>query len=282
MFWNKDKLFCDINPTCYAISEQKEIIKRHISDFVGRENYAKKRIKKKLPVIVYSQSSHLIKRGPGIDPILQINKAVNIRLACRRMNGLLIRPGEVFSFWHIVGKTTKSRGYRDGRVIVNGKLIPGIGGGLCNLSNTIHRTVLHSPLEVTEFHQHSDALAPDEGKRVPFSSGTSVNYNYIDYRFRNNTDRDVQLLAWCDKESLHIELRSVREFPETYRITEEGHHFRKEEDGKFYRVSKIYKNAYDRETGELTSKELVLDNHSEVMFDPALIPPELIHEPETV
>ncbi|MBR4627132.1 MAG: VanW family protein [Ruminococcus sp.] len=279
MFWNKDKLFCDINPTCYAISEQKEIIKRHISDLRGKENYAKLRTRKRLPVVVYSQSSHLIKKGPGIDPVLQENKAVNIRLACKKINGIIIRPGEIFSFWHTVGKTTKRRGYRDGRVIVNGKLIPGIGGGLCNLSNTIHRTILHSPLEVTEFHQHSDALAPDEGKRVPFSSGTSVNYNYIDYRFRNNTGCDVQLLAWCDEEELHIELRSKKEFPETYKITEEGHHFQKEEDGKYYRVSKIYKNAYDRSTGELISKELVLDNHSEVMFDPDLIPHELIKEP---
>ncbi len=276
MFFYKDKLFCDINPTCYAISEQKEICKRHIADIIGRENYARTRMRRKLPVTVFSQSSHLIKRGPGIDPTLQINKAVNIRLACKKINGIVIRPGEVFSFWHTVGKTTKRRGYRDGRVIVNGKLIPGIGGGLCNLSNTIHRTILHSPLEVTEFHQHSDALAPDEGERVPFSSGTSVNYNYIDYRFRNNTNIAVQLLAWCDEEELHIELRSEKEFPLTFSITEEGHHFRKEDDGKYYRVSKIYKNIFDRKTGELLDKELVLDNHSEVMYDPKLIPAGLI------
>lgn len=72
--------------------------------------------------------------------------------------------------------------------------MPGLGGGLCNLGNTIHLLVLHSPLTVTEFHSHSDALAPDHGKRVPFSSGTSVSYNYIDYRFKNNTDQNVQLL----------------------------------------------------------------------------------------
>lgn len=63
-----------------------------------------------------------------------------------------------------------------------------------NIGNTIHWLVLHSPLDVMEFHSHSDALAPDHEKREPFSSGTSVSYNYIDYRFRNNTDRDIQLL----------------------------------------------------------------------------------------
>jgi hypothetical protein len=83
-----------------------------------------------------------------------------------------------------------------------------MGGGLCNLANTIHLLFLHSPLEVTEFHQHSDALAPDEGKRVPFSSGTSVVYNYIDYRVKNTTDQDVQLCLWCEDEKLFGEYYS--------------------------------------------------------------------------
>lgn len=277
MFFKKDTLFCDINPTCYAISEQKEICKRHISDFFSKKKFAHTQIKKKLPNVVSAQSSHLIKRGPGIDITLQVNKAVNIKLACKKLNGLIIRPGEIFSFWHTVGKTTRRKGYKDGRVIVGDKLTPGIGGGLCNLSNTIHRMILHSPLEVVEFHSHSDALAPDEGQRVPFSSGTSVSYNYIDYRFRNNTNQTVQLLLWCDKDNLYGELRSVSEFPQRFELSEENHHFA-EEYGKFYRISKIYKNVYDKETGMLVDKQLVLDNHSEVMYDYNLIPKELIHE----
>ncbi len=275
MLWNKDKLFCEINPTCYAISEQKEICRRHIRDFMSKDKFASAHSKRKLPNVVSAQSSHLIKRGKGIDIRLQVNKAVNIRLACKKLNGLIIHPGESFSFWRTVGKTSKRRGYKDGRVIVGGKLQPGIGGGLCNLGNTLHRLILHSPLEVTEFHSHSDALAPDEGTRVPFSSGTSVSYNYIDYRFRNNTDQNVQLLLWCDKDNLFGELRSEREFPNSYELEEEGHCFRKEGD-KFYRVSKIYKVAHDRITGKVVKRDLVLDNHSEVMFDYDLIPKELI------
>ncbi len=277
MLWNKNKLFCEINPTCYAISEQKEIIRRHIKDLTGKTRFASVRSDEKLPELVNSQSSHLIKRAPGIDITLQENKAVNIRLACEKINGMIIHPGETFSFWHTVGKTTRRRGYKDGRVIIGGKLIPGIGGGLCNLSNTIHRLVLHSPLEVTEFHSHSDALAPDEGKRIPFSSGTSVSYNYIDYRFRNNTDQNVQLLVWCDDDNLYAELRSEREFAQCFSITEEDHHFCKEND-KYFRVSKIYKVVTDRSTGEIIDKILVLDNHSEVMFDPELIPEEAMRQ----
>jgi vancomycin resistance protein VanW len=131
---------------------------------------------------------------------LQYNKAVNIDIAGKRINGIVIRPGEVFSFWRTVGRTTKAKGYLPGRIIEGGELKPGIGGGLCNLGNTVHLLGLHSPLDVTEVHHHSDALAPDHGKRVPFSSGTSVSYNYLDLRFKNNTDQAFQLMTWCQDE----------------------------------------------------------------------------------
>lgn len=275
MIFKRDKLFCEISPTTYAISLQKEILKRHIQNFRSKETFASQKQQKPLGNLVSSNDCALIKRGKGIDPVLQQNKAVNIDLACRQLNGVIIRPGETFSFWKLVGKTSKRRGYLDGRVIVGGRLQPGLGGGLCNLGNSIHLLILHSPMTVTEFHSHSDALAPDHGKRVPFSSGTSVSYNNIDYRFRNDTDQDIQLLVWCENERLYAELRSERPFPWRYAITEEGHHFRKEGD-KYYRVSKIYQERIDAETGEVLDRKLVLDNHSEVMFDYDLIPKELI------
>ncbi|MCL2323343.1 MAG: VanW family protein, partial [Oscillospiraceae bacterium] len=231
----------------------------------------------KLPNIVFSHSSYMIKRAKGVDLKSQENKVVNIMLASSKINGLIIHPGEVFSFWNLVGKITKRKGFKEGRVIKKDGLTIGIGGGLCNLSNTIHLLVLHSPLEVTEFHNHSDALAPDEGKRVPFSSGTSVEYNHVDYRFKNNTDQDFQLLLWCENETLYAELRSEREIPWSYKLVEENHHFKKE-GNKYYRISKIYREIYDNKTSNILKKELVLDNHSEVFYDYALIPEDQIRE----
>ena len=95
-------MFCDISPTCYKIALQKEICKRHIKNFFVQESYADTQDTAPLPCIVAQYSSHLIKRGKGIDPVLQENKAVNIRLANERLNGILIRPGETFSFWCVI------------------------------------------------------------------------------------------------------------------------------------------------------------------------------------
>lgn len=269
------RLFCEISPFTYFISREKEKWKRHIKDFLSRETFANTRQKEKLENIVSSYSCELIKKGDGIDPVLQHNKARNIRLASARINGIIIRPGEVFSFWKTVGKTTNRKGYRDGRIISGDKLMPGLGGGLCNLGNTIHLLVLHSPLTVIESHEHSDALAPEHGERVPFSSGTSVSYNYIDFRFKNNTDQDVQIFVWCKNGKLYGELRSRKEFPQRYEIVEENHHFHKEGD-KFFRISKIYRNIIEKTSGEVIEKQLIRDNHSEVMYDYNLIPADLI------
>ncbi len=270
------KLFCDINPFFYKISEKKGIVKRHISNLLSREKIAKTKSNQKLPVVVYSFNTNMIKRAPGVDLSTQFNKAENIKISCECINGIIIHPGETFSFWRTVGKTTKRKGYKVGRIITQRKLITGVGGGLCNLANCINRTIMHSPLTITEFHTHSDALAPDEGERIPLAAGTSVSYNYIDYRFKNNSNQSFQLLLWCVGEELLGELRAGAPIPYSYELIEEDHHFKKEGE-KYYRISKLYRVTTDCESGEQLEKELVLDNHSEVMFDYSLIPKELIY-----
>lgn len=265
------RLFCELGPWAYYLSLQKEILKRHIRDLFSSEHFARQRSTSWLPVVVASHSGNMIKRGPGIDPTLQRNKAGNIRLACSRIDGVVVAPGETFSFWRLVGRTSKRNGFTEGRVIAAGRLVAGVGGGLCNLANTLCLLMLHSPMTITELHHHSDALAPDpDNVYVPYSAGTSVNYNALDLRFRNDTTQPVQLHTWCGGDVLHAEMRTTQEFPYTYRITAEGHHF-EEEDGKFYRVARIYHETYERSSGKMLKRELHWNNHSEVMFDPALL-----------
>lgn len=275
----RKRLFCELGPTAYAISIQKQIFTRKLKDIFSSEKFATARREERLPVVVWRHCSNMIKRGPGIDPRLQENKADNIRLACSRIDGLVVKPGESFSFWKLVGKTSRRNGFSEGRVLVNGKLVAGLGGGLCNLANTLHILFMNSPLTITELHHHSDALAPDPGGvRVPYSAGTSVNYNFLDLRFRNDTDQTVQVCARCEGDDLVAELLAEKEFPTEYRIVEEGHHFRKEANGNYYRISKIYRDTLSRASGEVISRELKWNNRSRVMFDPALLPQDSIKE----
>ena len=61
-----------------------------------------------------------------------------------------------------------------------------------------------------------------------------------------------------------------------YKLIEENHHFKKEKDGKYYRISQVYRLIIDKKTGKEVKKELVLKNHSEVMYDYKLIPKDQI------
>lgn len=270
------KLFCDISPACYKISVWKCCRIREIKDFFSREKFAAQKNSDLLPNVVKGHTSVLVRRLEGVDMRLQENKVTNIALAAAKINGIIVRPGETFSFWRTVGKTAEKQGYKEGLVIHRGgKLGSGIGGGLCQMANMVHWLVLNSPLTVTELHHHSDALFPDERRRVPFGTGTSVLNNYIDYRFKNTTDQTVQLVTWIEDGELCGELRSERQYPCRYKLYEEGNRF-VEENGKWYRLSKVWRSVIDRATGEELRRELILDNHSLVMYDPVLIPPEQI------
>lgn len=271
------KLFCEYGPVCYQLSLRKERLLRHTKDLVSRQRFASARQAEPLPALVKGHCSVIRRKLAGVDPALQEGKAQNLMLAAAKVNGLIIAPGETFSFWRTVGNATRRKGYREGLTISGGKLGRGIGGGLCQLANLIHWLVLNSPLTVTELHHHSDALFPDERRTVPFGTGTSVFYNNVDYRFRNDTDQPVQLLIWLREDELCGELRSLQPFLCRYRLVEENSHYARLEDG-YYRLSQVYKLTIDRATGTVLRRDLILDNRSRVLFDPALIPPEELRE----
>ena len=106
---------------------------------------------------------------------LQENKIINLKLAAPRIHGILIRPGEVFSYWKLIGNPSRRKGYVDGMILRNGTFAAGTGGGLCQLSNLIFWMTLHTPLTVIERHRHGydvfpDAIAPSPSAAAPPAS----------------------------------------------------------------------------------------------------------------
>ena len=139
----KRKLFCEMSPFAYRLSMEKEIMKRHLKDMLQKTLFAKERTKTPLPVLVYRHNSLIRRRLGNVNMQLQENKATNLALAVSHIDGLLIRPGETFSVWKQIGRTSKRKGYKEGLTIAKGQPSQGIGGGLCQLSNLIHWMVLH-------------------------------------------------------------------------------------------------------------------------------------------
>lgn len=272
------KLFCEYSPITYEISLVKETIKKDIEDyFIKKYKIAKKKDYNNFKYIWKGDAKILFRKLHGVDMQLQINKAKNLEIASKKIDGIVIQPGEVFSLWNLVGKTSKRKGYLEGLTVSDSELGKGRGGGLCQLGNLIHYLVLHTDLEVIEKHHHSDALFPDEKRRVPFGTGVSIAYKRLDYKFKNTSDCPVQLRIWQDDTMIYGELRANKPINYKYKLIEEDNHYAME-DGIFYRNSKVYRIKIDKETGNEIKKKLILDNHSRVMYDYNLIPKEQIRE----
>ena len=88
----KRKLFCEISPFTYRLSIEKEIMKRHVKDFIQKTRFAKERTVDSLPIVVYRHNSLIRRRLGNVDMQLQENKATNLTLAVKHINGLMIHP----------------------------------------------------------------------------------------------------------------------------------------------------------------------------------------------
>ena len=95
----KRKLFCEISPLTYRISTKKEILMRKIRDLPLRGKFARVKQEELLPVRIKKHASLIRRRLGNVDMQLQENKAVNLSLAAPCIDRVLIRPGEIFSFW---------------------------------------------------------------------------------------------------------------------------------------------------------------------------------------
>ena len=272
------KRFSQWSPLTYKLAVEKNIAQRKARDAFSREIFAREKQEAPLPYPVYAHNS-LIRRTLGqVDPRLQDNKAVSLGLAAPCVNGILIRPGETFSFWRLVGRCTARRGFLPGMVLHNGTPKEGVGGGMCQFTNLLHWMVLHSDLTITERHHHDDYdLFPDFGRQVPFGVGTSILYNYLDYRFRNDTGHTFQLLVWSDGQYLRGELRSTAAPAYAWHISCEEEDFTCE-GGVWYRNNKVFRRKVDKATGNTLEKALLQQAHARVLYDPQYIDPAKIRK----
>jgi vancomycin resistance protein VanW len=120
-------------------------------------------------------------------------KIENISIALNRINNLVIQPGQLFSFWRLVGNPTAKKGYQKSRSIVRGALVAETGGGLCQLSGLIYFLAIKAGLEITERYSHSMDIYTEEERFTPLGSDATVAYGYKDLRFVNNLPHAVSL-----------------------------------------------------------------------------------------
>ncbi len=117
----------------------------------------------------------------AVEVALQRGKVHNLGIAAESLDGTLLLPGRVFSFWMQIGRASKRRGYLKGRMLQQGCMIPDVGGGLCQLSNALYDLALQTGCEIVERHAHSRAVP---GSAAADGRDATVAWNYVDLRFR--------------------------------------------------------------------------------------------------
>lgn len=244
-------------------------LKRQLNWITNRSKFAKVE-----PSIHYEHSliqhhSFLLRPLKDVDMILQHNKVKNLAIAISHLNGVVIKPGQTFSIWKMVGRPTKKKGYLEGLVLDSGKISKGTGGGLCQLGNLLYWMALHTPLTITERWRHSYDVFPDINRTIPFACGATLAYNYVDLQLTNNTQNNFQINLWLDEAYLNGEILSDTSIQEHYEIFETDHLMTQQWWGGYTRHNKIWRKTTHIKD-QNTNEELITENHAIMMYSPLL------------
>lgn len=196
----------------------------------------------------------------------QRNKVENLKIVAPLLDGLIIKPGETFSFFKTIGKPTAKRGFLEGMELSFGKPQAGIGGGICQSTNLLHWLAMHSPLTILERHHHTVDPFPDNGRVLPWASGAAVFYNYLDFQLRNETSHTFQIRMNVTEKLLQGEIRVDQELLEAYHIEERNHKFVKE-GGTTFRCNEIWQLKIAKfQGGKLLDEKLLYKNKGQVLY----------------
>lgn len=228
-------------------------------------NYAKRKLDRLLDYKVFSASSKMINPNSGFEIEYQINKVHNLKLVTKTMDGIIIEPGQVFSFW-LLAKDAKRYGeYKDGLTVVNDKTIPQKGGGLCQISNLLFWLFLHTPLTIIERHPHSAETIPHQGD-IPPGVDATIAEGWKDLKVKNDTGQKYQIVFEFDDESIHGSIYSDKKADAIYQVRSENLIYAKENSG-LYRYNEIYRIKENPRNQEILEKELVLKNKTEIKYE---------------
>ena len=133
-------------------------------------------------------------------------RASNVILTANRINGKILMPGDVFSYDQTIGRRTTANGYKEAGVYIGNKVESGIGGGICQTSSTLYSAVLYSNLEVVTRTSHSLPVS-----YVPMGQDATIAEGYIDFKFKNNTEYPVKIVANVNGRRLTCSLLGVKQ-----------------------------------------------------------------------
>lgn len=135
-----------------------------------------------------------------------LNRATNINIACEKINGTVLEPGETFSFNKVVGERTAKNGFKEALIYNGGEVDYGLGGGICQISSTLYNAVLKANLDIIERKNHSMTVS-----YLPVGQDASVSYGSVDFKFTNSRSYPIKIIATANTGVITISILGVLE-----------------------------------------------------------------------
>ena len=254
------------SPLRSLIGKEFFILKRKYKWRFGSNKYCKDKNTTSFTHKVFNHKSLILRPLKDVDMYLQENKRENLKIAIQHLNEIVIKPGETFSFWKLVGRPTKRKGYLEGLVLKSGSIDKDTGGGLCQLGNLLFWIFAHSPITIKERYRHGYDVFPDINRKVPFGAGATLSYNYIDLQVKNETKNSFTIKLWLDKTHLNGELLSRDKIENEYTIEERNHIMKQQIWGGYSRHNQIYQLV--SKGNQIIQEKLIVENHAIMMYTP--------------
>lgn len=131
----------------------------------------------------------------------QVDRTHNVALAAKYLDGKLLKPNDTFSFNKTIGQRTQAMGYRDAPVYLGEEIVPGIGGGICQISSTLYNAVLLANLNLVERENHIRPVT-----YVPIGQDATIAGDIIDLKFKNDTNENIYIKSKINYNEVTIEL----------------------------------------------------------------------------
>ena len=135
-----------------------------------------------------------------------VPRTTNLKLAVEKINGAVVMPGEIFSYNKTVGKRTAEAGYKDAAGYQGGKVVPMIGGGICQISSTLYDAVVLANLDIVERHNHGFLTS-----YIGAGKDATVVYGALDFKFKNTRNYPITIKASAQNGIAKIEIYGVKE-----------------------------------------------------------------------
>ena len=181
------------------------------------------------------------------------NRTTNLILAANKINGTVLMPGETFSYNKVVGARTIAAGYKEAPIYVQGKVVDGLGGGICQITSTLYNAAVYANLEITQRTNHQ--FVPSY---VTASRDATVVYGSLDFQFKNNRNYPIKLVCSVSggianfkifglkqDDDYQVEISSYETGRTATAIYSEAYKILKK-DGKTVRTELLSKDTYKR------------------------------------